>query len=105
MSTFSTLAPVVGWLGAGGAGVIVALAVAWFFPPFRRIALEVAAVLAIATTLYGKGISDGSAYIQAKWDAQELQITERNAKARSDAERTVRDNPDGVRNDPNDRDK
>ena len=72
---------------------------------FRNTALLVALGAFIIGATAATYTRLGEQYVQAKWDAQEREISERNIKARSDAERTVRDNPDGVRNDPNDRDK
>lgn len=54
-----------GWLGLGGGTVAIALAVAWFFPPFRRIALMVAGVALAAASIYAKGNRDRAA-LEAK---------------------------------------
>jgi len=66
---FSALAPVIGWLGLGGAITAAAIAAAIFLPLFRRLAIEIAIVAAVATTLYGKGVHDGAAFKQAEADA------------------------------------
>lgn len=55
---FSSLA---GWLGITGIIVVGCLAVAWFFPPFRRIALIVAGVALSVATIYAKGNRDRAA--------------------------------------------
>ena len=47
-----------GWLGIGGAIIAAALAIAWFVPPFRRLALTVASVAAGVLFVYAKGASD-----------------------------------------------
>lgn len=47
-----------GWLGIGGTVIAMALAVAWFIPPFRKLALTVAAFAAGALAIYSKGASD-----------------------------------------------
>lgn len=52
---FSTLW---GWLGVAGVTVIICGAIAWFIPPLRRIALEVAGVVVAAATIYAKGSRD-----------------------------------------------
>lgn len=80
-----------GWLGLGGGVVAAALAVAWFFPPFRNIALSVAAGALAASGIYAKGNRDRA----------ELERKRRDAavdKARSDyAEIDSRaDGPDAV---------
>jgi len=47
-----------GWLGLGGGIVAAALAVAWFLPPFRKLALMVAGAAAGAAFIYAKGNRD-----------------------------------------------
>lgn len=47
-----------GWLGLGGGVVAAALAVAWFVPPFRNIALAIAAAALAASGIYAKGNRD-----------------------------------------------
>ena len=39
---FDWINPLYGYLGLGGVIVAAALAVAWYFPPFRNIAIAVA---------------------------------------------------------------
>lgn len=86
---FSALAPVVGWLGLGGAITAGALAAAYFLPLFRRLALEIAIIAVIATTLYGKGIHDGSVFKQAEWDAANASAIKRGDAARDGAAHDV----------------
>lgn len=53
--------PLVGWIGLGGTVIAAALAVAWFFPPFRKMALTVAGGVMAALAIYGKGYRDNAA--------------------------------------------
>lgn len=99
-------APLIGWAGLGSMTVAGALAVAWFFPPLRRLALEVAAIAAVATVLYWMGDRNGATRIQEKWDAAVARAIEEGAKARSDAESDVAADPDGkLHDDPYNRDR
>jgi hypothetical protein len=95
-----TLAPIVGWLGLGGTITAASLGAAYFFPLFRRLALEIAAIAAVATFLYGKGIHDGTAFKQAEWDAAVAAAVEHGKADRGAAERDI---DRGLR-DPYDRD-
>lgn len=92
---FTALAPVIGWLGLGGGITAAALAAAWFLPLFRRLAIEIAIIAAVATTLYGKGVHDGSAFKQAEWDATNAKAISNGDAAHNnavnDASRGVRD--------------
>ncbi len=45
-------------LGLAGLVVAGALAVAWFVPPFRRLALMIAGIAFSAATIYAKGAKD-----------------------------------------------
>lgn len=88
-----------GWLGITGVVVVVCGLVAWFFPPFRRLAIEIGAVALAAATIYTKGNRDEA----KKWnDAIDRDVAAGN-KARSDAERDV--NSGVVRGGEWDRDK
>lgn len=78
-----------GWWGIGGVVVAGALAVAWFIPPLRGIALAVAGGAAAAVTLYTKGSRDGSRRNEAKWNAAERKMVDKGNAARVDAERRV----------------
>lgn len=78
-----------GWLGIAGVVVVAALAVAWFFPPFRNIALTVAGGALAIAAIYTKGSRDAARRKQAEWDAAERKSVERGKKARADAERDV----------------
>ena len=48
------------WIGLGGITIIIAIAVAWFIPGLRLVALEVIAGVAAATAIYAKGASDAN---------------------------------------------
>ena len=77
---------------------------AFFLSPIGRWLGGAAIVLAVVAGIYMKGHSDGSASVQRKWDAAVQAAIERGEKARSDAERGVAADPDGVR-DPDNRDR
>lgn len=73
---------VLGILGLGGLG-----AVAWFFPPFRRLAIQAGFVLAALMFVYSKGKRDGIRRKQKEWLEAERRAEERARRARLDAER------------------
>ena len=82
---------------------------AWLFSPLGRWLAIGATTLVILTGshlyVYEKGFSSGANRVQAKWD-RAVQITiERGEKARAYAERDVERDPDGLRDDPLNRDK
>lgn len=58
-----------GWLGIAGITVVGAFAVAWFFPPFRSMALAVAASAAGAAAIYTKGNRDRAALEERRKEA------------------------------------
>jgi len=60
--------PLVGWLGLGGVSIAGLLAVAWFFPPFRKMALAAAAAMFALLTAYTKGSRDRAALEQRRKD-------------------------------------
>lgn len=62
---FGTIA---GWLGTAGIVVVICGVVAWFVPGFRRIAIEIAAVVIAAATIYTKGNRDRAALEQQRKD-------------------------------------
>jgi hypothetical protein len=78
-----------GWLGIGGTIIAAAGAVAYFFPPFRKLALTVAATTAGVLAIYAKGSSDARKRKQAEWDAAEKKAIDRGNKAHADAKRDV----------------
>ena len=61
----STLA----WVGMSTLIVIGCLAVAWFIPPLRRLAVEAAVVVGSAALLYAKGSADRASEERKKSDA------------------------------------
>lgn len=78
-----------GWLSITGVVVLIALAVAWFFPPFRSTALIVAGGALTAAAAYAKVWNDATRKKQAEWDKAERKSVDRGNKARSDAVRDV----------------
>jgi hypothetical protein len=76
-----------GWMALGGVSIAGLLAVAWFFPPFRRAALAIAAGVAAAAFIRQKGLNDGARKKQAQWDAAEGRMVDKSNAARADAER------------------
>lgn len=95
------------WHYGIGVGVFIcALAFAWFSPVFKKTALWVALGSLIITVSYGIGVSNGSARVQAQWDAAAAASIETSEKARTDAERDQSfDTPASVSNDIYNRDK
>lgn len=78
-----------GWMVAGGVSIAGLLAVAWFFPPFRKYAIAAAGALAAASFIRQKGLNDGARKKQAEWDAAEGKMVNKGTAARVDAERRV----------------
>jgi hypothetical protein len=78
-----------GWMALGGLSIAGLLAVAWFFPPFRKYAIAAAGALAAASYVRQKGLNDGARKKQAEWDKAERGMVDKSTKARADAERTV----------------
>ena len=74
-----------GWLGLAGVIVAACVAVGYFFPPLRRIAIEVAAVVIAATAIYTRGSRDEA----AKWNRAIEKDVQKGQQARSDAQRDV----------------
>lgn len=83
------LSPLMGWLGIGGGAIAIALAVAWFFPPFRTIAIQVAGAIGGLLFIYGKGYRDAARRKQEEWDYAERDTEKRGREARRDSERDV----------------
>ena len=84
---------------------IFAKIAALFVSPLIKWAIGAAAILAVIGGIYMKGNHDGAARVQAKWDRAVQVTVERGEKARADAERDVERDPDGLRDDPLNRDK
>lgn len=66
-----------GWLGIAGVTVVCAFAVAWFVPPFRNMALAIAAGAAGAATIYAKGQRDRAALEERRKEAAIKEVTEK----------------------------
>lgn len=102
-----------GWAGfailIGVSAVAVAImtppAIARFIPNLRMTAIIVAITAFSFTTIAGKYYADGLDVKQSEWDQALGREADNGNKARSDAVRTLRDEPpDGVRLDPRNRD-
>ena len=63
------------------------------------------AILAVLGLIYAKGYNDGSARIQAKWDAAVQAAIDKGNTARTDATGDVERDPDGGLRDNYNRDK
>ena len=79
--------PLYGWLGLGGVSIAGLVAVAYFFPPFRKFALAAAGVVAAGLAIYTKGSRDAARRKQAEWDKAERRMVDKGNQARADAER------------------
>lgn len=84
------------WLGIGGLIAVGALVLGYFFPPIRRIAIEIAVAVMTVGLIYAKGRREGSAAKQAEWNRAEDKSVQRGKDARTAAERDV---AGGVRDD------
>ena len=76
-----------GWLGIGGVVIAAALAVAWFIPPLRKLALTVAAFAAGVLAIYAKGSSDARRAERERQAAAEKRAVESGKRDRTTAER------------------
>lgn len=101
---FAGLQPLL--LHLSGAGLIIALALAWayFSPIFKKEGLMVAAAVALTTTAYVVGVTDGGHRVKAQWDATIASDRAAAEKAATDAD-SICGTPECVRNDPNNRDR
>jgi hypothetical protein len=88
-------------IGLGGVVIAALLAVAWFVPIFRNLALSLAGVLFGLLAAYAKGVKDASDRAKQRQAQAEHQAVDAGTTARADAER---DAAGGVR-DGWDRDK
>lgn len=91
--------PLVWKFGIGGAIIIGLFAAAWFSPVWKAHFLWGAALVGAIMIAFSTGVKDGSARVQAQWDAAVQAALNTSNQARSDAERDI---TDGVR-DPRDR--
>lgn len=78
-------------LGTGGTVLVALGAVAYFFPPFRKLCIEIGGILIAAMALYAKGVSDQSKSDKAKRDKMVGKVKEKydEIDARPDDDRTV----------------
>ena len=51
----------IGLLGLGGAIIAACGAIAYFFPPFRKLAIEIGGLILAVMAIYGKGVKDRAA--------------------------------------------
>ncbi len=97
--------PLVWKFGLGGAIIVGLLAAAWFSPIWKTHFLWGAALVGAIMITFSIGVKDGSARVQAQWDAAVAASIEQSKTARSDAERDVsRDAPSIVSDDIYNRD-
>lgn len=89
--------PLYAYLGLGGAAIAALIAVAIYFPPFRKIALAVAGAIAAGLAIYTKGSRDASKRASAQRAKDEQRAIDRAKAARAGAERDVADDPAGLR--------
>jgi len=89
------------WFGLGTGALIGLGFIAWYFPPLRRLAVELGVAIIAGLAIYRKGIADESTLSAAKQKAAEDKALKAGTDARASAERDV---ASGVR-DGFDRDK
>ena len=104
IETLTFLSAITGWLTAGGLIVVAALAIGWYLPNLRQLAIAVAAAALASTFFLAKGVHLGVSLEKARWQAAERDAAQRGEEARSDAERAVGDDARRLRGDPLDRD-
>jgi hypothetical protein len=81
--------PLYAWGGLTAVIVAGCVAVAIYFPLFRKQAIAVALGVVGIMAIYRKGAKDASGRKQKEWDDAERKSIARGNKARSDAERDV----------------
>lgn len=81
--------PLVGWSLLGGGGIAAAVAVAWFFPPFRKYAIAAGLVILGLLGIYRAGYRSGGARKKKEWDNAIERDVKKGRNARADAERAV----------------
>jgi len=97
--------PLVWKFGLGGAVIIALLAAAWFSPIWKTHFLWGAALVGAIMVTFAIGVKDGSARVQAQWDAAVAASITQSKTAREDAERDVSDDtPSELSNDIYNRD-
>jgi len=72
-------------IGLAGVAIIALVAVAYFFPPFRRMAIGAAGLILAAATIYAKGARDE----KRAWNKATEKDIAKGKDARSRAERDV----------------
>lgn len=111
--TFKFLALITAWIAGGGLIAIAALAVGWYLPRFREVAIAVAIGALSSTFMIAKGVHIGIGYEDAKWAAREQATVVKAVDARKSAEAEVKASTAGrpagahadkLRNDRHDRD-
>lgn len=81
-----------GWIGTAGIVALACLAVAWFFPPLRQIAVSIAGIAIAAATIYSKGARD-----RAALEARRKEEAVRKAQESYDKIEKRQDSVDSVR--------
>lgn len=89
--------PLYAYLGLGGAVIAGLVAVAIYFPLFRKHAIMAAAAIAAGLAIYTKGSHDAKKRSAAQRQKDEQRAIDRAKGARAAAERDVAANPAGVR--------
>jgi hypothetical protein len=85
-----------GWIGIAGVIAVACMAVAWFVPPLRTVALAVGGAAIAAATIYTKGSRDRAALEQKRKDEAVKKAREKfdAIDARPDDPKTVKDRLD-----------
>ena len=78
-----------GWEITAGGAIAACLAVAGFFPPFRKYALMAAAAVGVVLGIYRKGYKEGEARKKKEWDNAIERDVQKGSDARAAAERDV----------------
>jgi hypothetical protein len=93
---FAGLWPLLWHFVGGSVTILACLAIAWFVPPFRQLALTAALAIGVALGAYTIGVSNESSRcaiqtdkIVVAWQKERTEAEEAAAKSRADAEREV----------------
>jgi hypothetical protein len=81
--------PLYAWGGLAAVIVAGCVAVAIYFPPFRKAAISVALGVVGVMAIYRKGSKDAAARKQREWDDAERASVKRGNQAHDDAKRDV----------------
>lgn len=79
------LSLITGWIAGGGLIVLGALAVGWYLPAVRQLAIAVAVVALSSTFFLAKGVHLGISLEAARWKAAETRAVDNGNKARAGA--------------------